>query len=64
MKVGDLVRYNYKGRNPDNLTGVIVSNYYRSGNGKLYNCHRGVFWACREGIYPIDVKYLELVDCD
>ena len=61
MKIGDLVKYNYKGKNPDNLIGIVMSNHYKTGNGKIYECHRGVWWMCKDRISPVSTEYLEII---
>ena len=63
MKTGDLVRYNYEGKNSDNsLIGIVMSDHYKAGNDKIYNSHRDIWWMCKDRISPVDIEYLEVVN--
>ena len=65
MKAGDLVRWNYFGRNENmdgvELLGIIISDYY-DGGIKPEDPWKNVYWMKDQWIRPINPIHLELLN--
>ena len=61
LKIGDLVRWNYFGRNENtDLTsvGIIVSDYEHNHEGEVY---KNVYWMEHQWVRPINPIHLEVI---
>ena len=59
MKIGDLVKYNWRSKNPKNLLGLIVEDSLHYPREDVE--YKNVWWMLTGRISPIKVAYLEVV---
>ena len=59
MKVGDLVMWNYYGKNKDvGMIGLVVSDYHDKGSQQVF---KNVYWVKKQWVRPINPIHLEVI---